>query len=972
MLREVDPLRQSVNVAIKLILCMFELMVPACFLLPELEAGALSGVAAAETANATAVLGSGIERIPNGVQLLAGGVTVRVQYNSENSVHVTKSRPGAAPGRASLIVLPRADAPLDISCTDEAGRVMLASQRLRVAIAKSDGTISFIDPSGSVLLAEEGAAAITPAAVAGESRAFSIATRFKFKPGEGIYGLGAHQAGVMNYRGHTVKLVQANTQSANPFLISTQGYGLLWDNYSKTIFTDSAAGGSIWSEVADGIDYHFIYGGSMDGAIAGYRDLTGAAPLYGKWAYGYWQSKEHYEDRDELLKVAAEYRARGIPIDGIIQDWDYWDGRDNWNQLFFYDKLFPRPTEMIDLLHRQHYHFMISIWCGFGPKTPVYQEMERRGFLYPTVGWAGFKFFDPYNPAAADLYWKYVKEGLFSHGVDGWWMDSTEPDIVNAQTKDAQEYEMKRTGSNHLGTFARYLNTYPLMATESVYQNQRRETDRKRVYILTRSTFAGQQRAAATTWSGDIGASWEVYRNQISAGVNHCMSGIPYWTFDIGAFVLGSYGGVFAYGGKDPAYQELYTRMFQFGAFCPIFRSHGSDTPREIWEFGRFSDVLIAFDRLRYRLLPYIYSNAWKITSEGYTLMRGLPMDFPGDGNTYNIRDQFMFGSGLMVCPVTEYMLHRPPGKSMLVSGEHFRTKDGKPGLEATYFGDDHFGNAVHTQTEANIDLYWYTGWPAFVKSEKFSMRWEGQLVPSETGPHRFHVKCFGPKLLLLDGQPLKFVYTSVEAVTEPVQLEAGREYDFSYGTSNSVLGAFRAQLFWKTPSMLAAETVPEARPQTRPVYLPAGATWFDFWTGETTAGGQSIVAAAPIERIPLLVRAGSIIPLGPVVQYAAEKPDAPLELRVYPGVDASFTLYEDEGDTYDYEKGVHATIHFDWSDAARQLKIGARQGSYPGMPTGRVFRVVIVRPGHGIGIDVSESVDQVLDYSGEARVLQF
>ncbi len=950
----------------KLIILMLQLVVPACFLLPELEASAPGG-AGSEPAAAVAAPESGAHRIANGVELLAGGMTVRVQYNSENSVHVTKFLPGAPAGRESLIVLPRAAATLDIVCSDESATVTVSSKRLRVDIAKSDGAFSFSDASGTVLLAEAGPASIAPAVVAGEPRACSIETHFKLRPGEGIYGFGTHQAGVMNYRGHTVKLVQANTQSAIPFFVSTLGYGLLWDNYSKTIFNDTDESCSLWSEVADAIDYHFINGGSMDGAIAGYRELTGAAPLYGKWAYGYWQSKEHYEDRAELLKVAAEYRTRGIPIDGIIQDWDYWDGRDNWNQLFFYDKLFPRPTEMIDLLHREHFHFMISIWCGFGPKTPVYQEMERRGFLLPTVGWAGFKFFDPYNPAASDLYWKYVKEGLFSHGVDGWWMDSTEPDIVNAQTKDAQEYEMKRTGSNHLGTFARYLNTYPLLATESVYQNQRRETDRKRVYILTRSTFAGQQRAAATTWSGDIGASWEVYRNQIPAGMNHCLSGIPYWTFDIGAFVLGSYGGVFAYGGKDPAYQELYTRMFQFGAFCPIFRSHGSDTPREIWEFGRFSDVLVAFDRLRYRFLPYIYSNAWKITNEGYTLMRGLPMDFPGDRNTYNIQDQFMFGPALMVCPVTEYMLHRPPGKSVLVSGEHFRTKDGKPGLEATYFGDDHFGTPVHSQTESNLDLYWYTGWPSFVKLEKFSMRWEGKLVPSETGPHRFHVKCFGPKLLLLDGKPLKFVYTSVEAMTEPVQLEAGREYSFSYATSNSVLGAFRAQLFWKTPSMLAAETVREERPQTRPVYLPAGTTWHDFWTGETIAGGQSIVAAAPIERIPLLVRSGSILPLGPVVQFASENPGAPLELRVYPGADASFTLYEDEDDTYNYERGIHATIRFEWSDAARQLKIGARQGTYPGMPVCREFRVVIVRPGHGVGGDVSQAVDQAVNYSGEA-----
>ncbi len=913
-----------------------------------------------------------VRHLPNGIELQTAAVTVQVRFTADGSVHVTKSLPGVTLSGKSLVVLPQKAPALEITYAEDAAKVTLGSKRLQVTVSKSDGAVSFNAASGMELLAELGAASIQPAATAADPRACAVETRFKLKPDEGIYGLGMHQSGVMNYRGHTVKLVQANTQSAIPFLTSTEGYGLLWDNYSKTIFTDGADSCSIWSEVGDGIDYHFIYGGTIDGAIAGYRQLTGAAPLYGKWAYGYWQSKEHYEDRAELLKVAAEYRRRGIPIDGLIQDWDYWDGRDHWNQLFFFDKLFPRPTEMIDILHQQHYHFMISIWCGFGAKTPVYRDMEQRGFLYPTIGWADFKYFDPYNPAATDLYWKYVKEGLFAHGVDGWWMDSTEPDIVNAQTKEGQEYEMKRTGTNHLGTFARYLNTYPLLSTEAVYRNQRRETDRKRVYILTRSVFAGQQRAATTTWSGDIGASWEIYRNQIAAGVNHSMSGIPYWTFDIGAFVLGGYGGVFCDGGKDPAYQELYTRMFQLGAFSPIFRSHGSDTPREIWEFGPFSNVLIAFDRLRYRLLPYIYSNAWRITSEGYTLMRGLPMDFPADRKTYNIADQFMFGPSLMVCPVTEYMLHRPPGKSVLVSGEHYRTNAGSPGLDATYFGDDEFGTVVDTRTEANVDLNWYTGWPAFVQSAKFSMRWEGKLAPSESGLHRFHAKTFGPKLLSLDGQALKYTYSSVEAVTEPVRLEAGREYAFSFATANSSLGAFRAQLYWKTPSILAAEKVIEKRAQTRPVYLPAGATWFDFWTGQPTAGGQSIVAAAPIERIPLFVRSGSIIPMGPVVQYASEKPDAPLEVRVYPGADAMFTLYEDEDDNYNYEKGVHATIRLEWKDATRQLKIAAREGNYPGMPVQRVFQVVIVRPGHGVGIDASATVDQTVNYSGEAQTLQF
>ena len=254
----------------------------------------------------------------------------------------------------------------------------------------------------------------------------------------------------------------------------------------------------------------------MDGAIAGYRELTGSAPMYGKWAYGYWQSKEHYATRDELLGIAQEYRTRKIPIDGIVQDWNYWGGNTNWSSMFFDEKTYPNPKEMIDLLHQQNFHLMISIWTGLGPATAIYQDMEKRGFLYSPVGWAGFKYYDVYNPAANDLYWQYASRGLFSKGIDGWWMDSTEPDIVNALTKEGEEYEMKRVENNHLGSFARYLNPYSLLATESVYKHQRAETDQKRVYILTRSTFAGQQRAAATTWSGDIGANWDVYKKQIT------------------------------------------------------------------------------------------------------------------------------------------------------------------------------------------------------------------------------------------------------------------------------------------------------------------------------------------------------------------------------------------------------------------------------------------------------------------------
>ncbi len=912
-----------------------------------------------------------VQHIQNGVQLQSGKLNVKVQFYADDVVRVLKWSSGGTSAKASLVVIQTNLPDLNIKVDEGADAVTLASGKLKLQLSKSDGAIQYLDANNQVILEEQGPADIAPVSIAHESNAFSVRQNFKLAPEEGIYGLGQHQSGYMNYRGRTVKLVQANTQAVTPFLVSTLGYGLLWDNYSKTIFADDPQNMSLWSEVADNLDYYFIYGGNMDGAIAGYRNLTGAAPMYGKWVYGYWQSKEHYANRDELLGVAREYRDRQIPIDGIVQDWNYWGDNSKWSGMFFDPTTYPEPKEMVDVLHRENFHLMISIWAGLGAATPIYKDMEQHGYLYPPVGWAGFRFFDAYNPAANDLYWQYVSQGLFSQGIDGWWMDSTEPDIVNALTKESEEYEMKRVGTNYLGSFARYLNTYPLLDTESVYRHQRQETDQKRVYILTRSTFAGQQRAAATTWSGDIGANWDVYRRQISAGINHCLAGIPYWTFDIGAFNIGSYEGVFPNGGKDPAYQEFYTRMFQFGAFCPIFRSHGSETPREIWRFGDFSDVLVRFDNLRYRLMPYIYSLAWQVTDQGYTIMRGLPMDFTADKKTYGIDDQFMFGPAVMVCPVTEYMLHRPPENTIPIAPEFFRTKDGQPGLNVKYFSDDQFKTLCHEAVETNVNLYWYTGWPDYITDPKFSMRWEGKLVPKETGTYRFHFKSFGPKRVFLEGRELHNNYVATEALTIPVELQAGKEYDFACETANSVLGAFKAQLFWKTPEIFAREKIVEPRAQTRSVYLPAGTQWIDFWTGQIQPGGQTLNAEAPIDKIPLLIRSGSIIPMGPFIQYAAEKPADPIELRIYPGADGSFTLYEDENDNYNYEKGVHATIAFHWDDANRRLTIDDRKGTFPGMLKERTLNVIIVGKDHGTGVDTTDKPDKAILYQGDRQVVQ-
>lgn len=910
----------------------------------------------------------------NGISIHAGQEIIRVTFYAPDTVRILKWPENGSDKKLSLSVVQTTLPKLKLSIAEKESAVVLSSQLVQVEVSKLDGHVTFSSPSGHVLLAEKGSAAFSPTGLPQEAKAFTIQQNFSLSADEGLYGLGQHQDGLFNYRGKTVKVVQANTAAVTPVLVSTTGYGLFWDNYSKTVFSDDAKGTSLWSEVADNVDYYFFAGPTIDAAIAGYRKLTGAAPLYAKWAYGYWQSKEHYHTQDEILSVAKKYRDLKLPVDGIVQDWNYWGDLDMWGAMGFDPVRYPDPQKMVDTLHGLNFHVMISIWEGLGPKTKIHQDMADKGFLYSPVGWAGFKYFDAYNPAADDLYWQYAKKGIFNLGMDAWWMDSTEPDIVNALTKDSHEYEMKKVENNHIGSFARYLNPYSLAITESVYKHQRAETDKKRVYILTRSTFAGQQRAGATTWSGDIGASWSVYAAQISAGLNHSMAGIPYWTFDIGAYSLGCQGGVFSNGGKDPAYQELYTRMFQFGAFAPIFRSHGSETPREIWEFGEYSPVLEKFDNLRYRLLPYIYSVAWKITHEGYSIMRGLPMDFATDKATYSISDQFLFGPSLMAAPVTTAMYHREPEQSVIVGSENFRTADGKPGLKATYFCDDHWGKVCHEAVEPTVDLFWYTGWPSFIKDPHFSMRWEGKLVVAKTGTYRFDLRSFGPKKVYLDGKEIAHNYDSMGSWTVPLQLEAGKPYDFKFETSNAVLGAFRAQVYWKTPDILArdATPLPANTPKTRTVYLPTGTSWIDFWTGKSLTGGQSIVADAAIETMPLMVRAGAIIPMGPLVQYATEKPADPIELRIYPGADGSFTLYEDQNDSYAYEKGVYATISFAWNNAKHTLTISPRKGSFPGMLKTRTFKIVLVKPTHGVGVEITASPDKTVRYNGTKQTIAF
>jgi alpha-D-xyloside xylohydrolase len=906
-----------------------------------------------------------MKKIKNGAELNAPQINVRVQFYDENIVRVIKWSPRGTSEKVSLSVIKDPIPELGIKVEQRNDAILLTSPKLSVTLSAPDGTIEYLTTDNNIILKEKGKALFSPVVYDSDS-GFTVQQGFQLAANEAVYGLGQHQSGYFNYRGKKVVLVQTNTEDANPFLVSTKNYGILWDNYSKTVFEDNERGSSLWSDMGNNIDYYFVNGKNMDDVISGYRELTGKAPMYGKWAFGYWQSKEHYRTQAELLSIAEKYRELKMPIDNIIQDWDYWNGAANWGGMFFDKMLFPEPKEMCDRLHTMNFHIIISIWPALGPKTPVYADMAQHGFLYKPVGWAGFKYYDAFNPAANQLYCKYLTSGLYSKGLDGWWIDSSEPDVVNAMTKESSEYELKKMGSNFLGSWARYLNGFPLAMTTDIYKNWRNETSDRRAYILTRSMFAGQQRNAATTWTGDIGASWDVYRKQISAGVNHCMSGIPYWTFDIGGFVLGAYEGVFMNGGKDPAYQELYARMFQFGAFCPIFRSHGSETPREIWEMGEFTEPILKADNLRYRLMPYIYSVAWMVTNKDYTMMRGLPMDFPVDEKTYSIDDQFMFGPSMMVCPVTEYMYYRPPESSVLVGPEFFKTDDGKPGLLAKYCNDANHKNLSKKQTDPVIDFVWYTGRPDYVTDSMYSVSWKGKLIPKETGKHQFHLVSYDPKRIVLNGDTLRMVYTSVEQYTEPVELAAGKEYNFVLETENNSTGAAKMRLFWKTPAIFAKEQLKETREKRREVYLPAQHKWYDFWTGKNFQGGKATKADAPIDKIPLFVKAGSIIPMGPFLQYATEKPANPIELRIYPGADASFTLYEDENDNYNYEKGIYSTVDFKWNDVKGRLTIADCKGEFPGMLKERIINVVLVAQDHGTGLNITDRCDKVINYRGK------
>ena len=734
---------------------------------------------------------------------------IKVEFFTPSIVHVVKGQP-----TKTLVVTAK---PEQVAVTQKGN--IWASSELTVK-QDAQGNLTFLTAKGKVLLREK------------NCDVKAVRQTFLLDKGEAIYGLGTFQNGKMNRRGEHKRMEQTNLEDFMNVLQSIKGWGLYWENYSPTQFDDDANGMSFTSEAGDGIDYYFMYGGSADGVIAQMRHLSGDVPMFPLWTYGYWQSKERYKTAAETESIVDKYRELQVPLDGIIQDWQYWGNNYLWNAMDFLSEDFVKGPQLIKNVHQKHAHFMISIWASFGPMTQQFRELDAKGLLLPIETWpqsgishiwppkkefpSGVKCYDAFSPEARAIYWKYLKT-LYDYGCDAWWMDSTDPDYMNPKESD---YQHKVYG----GTWRSQRNAFPLETVKGIYQTQRKDDRGKRIFIMTRSSFAGQQHYGSNMWSGDVASSWEMLRYQVPAGLSYSLTGNPNFNTDIGGFFCGSYNTAGSGSApRNPQFQELYVRWMQYGLFCPVFRSHGADAPREIWQFGQKGepvyDAIEKQIRLRYRLIPYLYSTAWQVTSNNQSYLRPLFSDFASDKRVWDIADEFLCGQSILATPI----------------------------LDPQY-------------TEEKI-----------IREDAMT-GWNKKELKDESGE-------------------LKVDWTATKSATK---------------------------------------------------YLPKGATWYDFWTGKAYKGGQSITITTSFDRAPMFVRAGSILPLGPEMQYVGEKAWDNLELRVYPGADGAFTLYEDEGDNYNYEKGIYSTITFQWNDKTRTLTIHDRKGDYPGMLKHRQFTITL------------------------------
>lgn len=756
------------------------------------------------------------EQTTLGLKFSAQQLDVRIEFYSPTIVRVYKTPVGKPYTKKSLSVVgqPKTTA---LTYSNEENTVRIKSSEIQVEVNTKTGGIYFYDLAGKELLKDKDYGTQFSAFDDAGAQSFKVKTGFLLEKDEAIYGVGQILDNQFNRRNSFHHMQNENMSTYSPYFHSVKGYAVFWDNYSISQFNDNPQELSFQS-IGHCADYYFMYGKNADGVISKVRELTGKAPMLPLWAYGFFQSKERYHTQDESLNMLKKYRELKVPIDVVIQDWRYWPEYNKsdsaWNSQRFDTERFPDPKKWADQIHQLNAKLLIVTWPGFGPKTEQRKEFDSKKMIINFDTWppnSGARPYDVYNPEALDIYWRYLNKGIFSYiGNDGWWLDSTEPDHINK--KDA-DFSLP----TYLGSYQSVKNAYSLMHNKGIAVNQRQLNSAKRGVILTRSGFIGQQLYGSNTWSGDVNSTWDMLEKQIPAALNYTLMGIPNWNSDIGGFFAGRWknGG----GNKNPEFQELYVRWMQFGAFSPMMRSHGTDLPREIWNFGDRGTW--AFDaqeksiKLRYSLLPYIYSTSWDVSANDGTFMRPLMMDFPQDKKTHEIGSSYLFGRSILVSPVTKYQVKK---------------------------------------------------WP---------------------------------------------------------------------------------------------------------VYLPEGNSWYNFWTSERYKGGQTIDTEAPVDIVPLYIKSGSILPIGPDVQYSTEKKWDHLQIRIYPGSNGEFVLYEDENDNYNYEKGVYSTIKFSWNDELKTLTVADRKGSFPQMLKSRKFSIELIGNNEQRANQTSKNVKEVL-YNGKLKQLNF
>jgi alpha-D-xyloside xylohydrolase len=927
--------------------------------------------------------GFGYARLREGVQIRVGQIVKNLIFYGPTTLRVNANS-GENYWTAPSLAVIAAPQPVIFTTSETTDTLIVRSAKLRIEVSKKSGALRFYAPDGKLYMEENAAAPQTlkKLTISG-APTLEASNRFTLRPDEAIYGLGFNGTDTSNRRGKDLLLVQTNVGIIIPVLMSSRRYGVMWDTYSQMRFRDDADGASMWAESAPGgVDYYFMAGDTPDAVVGAYRALTGQAPMYPKQAFGLFMSKERYKSQAELLDVARTFRKTGFPLDYIVQDWQYWgsDKDGSWSGMIWEPTRYPDPAAMAREVHDLNMKLMVSIWPSIGNDTALAKELDSHGLRFEPLHWISkhARVYDAYSPLGRQIYFKHIKSGLLDKGVDALWMDGTEIEVSSAMW-NAQDNirDTKALGKNALGDFTRYLSPYSLLTTQGTYDGQRATSD-KRVFTLTRSGWAGAQRTAAASWSGDIFASWKTLKQQVADGVNVTVTGNPYWTQDAGGFFVADFPG----GEKNPAWRELYARWLQFSAFNPLMRIHGTNVAREPYLFRAMDPAvyasLLKSTQLRYRMLPYIYSLSAKVTSDSYTLMRPLMMDFPDDRATDTIDDSFMFGPSFLVHPVTRAMYHILPPPAATIPAEYLCTPDGQPGLAGQYFEGENFEAPKSRFVDPKVDHTWpdppLAEIPAGLSNlQHFSARWDGTITAPEDGEYEIGVEGNDGFRLKLDGKTVveDWAPGAARYKSTTIALRKGQAVrvgiDYYQVDGNRVL-----RLAWRRPS--ERQTMAGPKPtldETMETYLPAGADWYDFWTNQRFEGGRRVTRQAPLDLIPLYVRAGSIVPMGPNVQYATENPGAPYEVRIYPGADARFTLYEDDNETYAYEKGERATYDLVWDDTAKTLRIGARRGSFPGMTAQRDLNIVLMSGTGRGGMEMLPATTRI-SYSGRAEVVKF